>query len=509
MSNSGKGMWSIGDYLKKSLYGSFTLVLASGLGALALIMHYLDAREFDAALLTKAQTLSHLIYRHPQGVEIDFVDEYLPEFERPEHPDYFQVRINDGTVLKRSARLGTNDLPFAPGRPEAEVFRDLILPDGCRGRSVQIALSPRTDVRVLDEDDAVDLVPVPATVDTGRPYVVLSIAWSRSPLDRLLLSIYLIVLGMMVLLILVLMVLVNRFLRRGFRPIEQMNVQIRALKPLALDRRVELPAPPVELQPVLSALNAFLDELQNAFARERRFTGDVAHELRTPVAEFRLACEIGARWPEDSKLVQTRFEELRQSALNMERKVSSLLELSRLDRQAVSVVSAEIPLWEFAAARWDRLVAAGNPLRLRLDNRIPAGITVRSDEAKLDMVLDNLLRNALAYSRPETEVVIEGGAEPDAGFGLSIINSTDDLAAEDLECMFDRFWRKDQARTDGRSFGLGLSIVKALTEMLDIRLQVRLTPAGQFTVQLGFPPGAAAASQQRQDAIGPGMVSRR
>lgn len=483
---------SIGAYLQKRLYGGFTLVLVFGLGTLAVVMHGLDVREFDAALLTKAQTLSQMIYRHPQGVEIDFADEYLPEFERSERPDYFQVRFSDGTVVKRSASLGTNDLPFAPDRPEAAVFRDLLLPDGSRGRSVQIAVSPRTDVRVLDADDEADLVQIPAALDANRIPVALSLAWSRSPLDRLLLTIYGIVLGMMVVLILILMALVDCFLRRGFRPIEQMNAQIQALGPQALEKRVALPATPVELQPVLSALNGFLDKLQKAFARERRFAGDVAHELRTPVAEFRLACEIGAKWSDDARLVKARFEELRSAAIGMERKVAGLLELSRLERGAAPIVLTDIPLGEFIRARWARLAAADNPLRLQLDARIPAAASVRSDSVKLDMILENVLRNALAYSRPGTAVLITGATEAGGGFELCIGNRTDGLAPADVENMFERLWRKDPARTGGDHFGLGLSIVQALAELLGLRLRARLEPDGAFFLSLVFPPKRAA-----------------
>ena len=482
-------MRSIGFYLQKRLFWGFTLVLAAGSVALAVAMRFLDVREFDAALKTKAETLSQLIFRHPQAIEVDFADEYLPEFEREENPDHFQVRFVDGTPIERSGRLGGFDLPFFPDRIGETVFRDVKLPDGRRGRCVQIGVMPRTDEWAVDEDET-DLVALPEGLDDSRPYVVLAVAWGRQPLDVVLLTIYLIVLGEMILLILILMGVVHAFLRRGFRPIEQMNEQIRELGPKTLDRRVRLPSTPAELQPVLGALNGFLDDLQSAFARERRFTSNVAHELRTPVAEFRLACEIGAQWPEDPVLVRTRFEELRQSALDMERKVNGLLELSRLDRNAVSVKPSPVRLRTFAQERWECAAGAGNPLCLRLDNRIPEAAEVLSDEFLLDIALGNLLQNALTYSRPDTTVILDWTAAPEGGGVLGVSNQTDHLEPKDLENLFERFWRKDPARTGGERFGLGLSIVQALAERLGLDIQADLDADRRLTLRLAFPAAA-------------------
>jgi hypothetical protein len=193
---------SIGFYLQKRLFWGSTLVLAAGSVALAMAMRFLDVREFDAALKTKAETLSQLIFRHPQDIEVDFADEYLPEFEREENPDYFQVRFVDGTPIERSGRLGGFDLPFFPDRLGEPVFRAVKLPDGRRGRCVQIGVMPRTDEWAVDEDET-DLVALPEGLDDSRPYVVLAVAWGRQPLDVVLLTIYLIVLGEMILLILI------------------------------------------------------------------------------------------------------------------------------------------------------------------------------------------------------------------------------------------------------------------------------------------------------------------
>ncbi len=480
-------MRSIGNYLQSRLFIGLTIIVAFGSIILAIAMRALDLREFDAALETKARTLSTLIFQHPGAIEVDFADEFLPEFEQDKDKEYFLVRLFDGTVIEGSKDLDVSLLPLIADRLEKPGFQNLTLPDGRRGRFVQIAVQPRTDTRALDEDE-VDLFPLPDGIDTSRPYVLLTVAWGRQQLDTILWTIYAILLGMMLLLILLLTLLVRRFLRLGFKPIEEMNDQIRGLGPKTLDRRIMLHDPPAELEPALSTLNGFLDDLQKAFSRERRFTSNVAHELRTPVAEFRLACEIGAKWPDDPAMVRQRFDELRESALLMERKVKGLLDLSRLDNHAVPVTLTEIRLHPFIGTRWQQTRDAYNPHRISLVNEIENSRIIRSDEVKLDMILQNLFFNAMSYSVPDSTVTISSRAANEGGYIVSISNHTVQLESDDIERLFDRFWRKQPGESGGHRLGLGLSIVHSLAELLGIQVGADLSRTGIFVIHLTFPP---------------------
>ena len=180
-------------------------------------------------------------------------------------------------------------------------------------------------------------VPIPGSLQADSAIVVLGFARSREELDALLLTVYLTLAGMALLILGLIAILLRRVLRRGFLSVEEMNAQIRGLGPEAMHRRVILSAIPGELDAVVSSLNHLLDKLETSLQHERRFTGDVAHELRTPVAEFRAACEVGAKWANDPVLVERRFANLRESAANMERMLNDLLNLSRLDRGTAQI----------------------------------------------------------------------------------------------------------------------------------------------------------------------------
>src|SRR5690606_24005753 len=129
-----KSMRSIGRYLQIRLFIGVTLILAFGSLILAGAMRFLDVREFDAALETKARTLATLIFRHRQAVEIDFADEYLPEFESESDTEYYQVQLFDGTRAENLNVPGSVELPVFLESVDEAVFHNITLPDGRNGR---------------------------------------------------------------------------------------------------------------------------------------------------------------------------------------------------------------------------------------------------------------------------------------------------------------------------------------------------------------------------------------
>jgi two-component system sensor histidine kinase QseC len=105
----------------------------------------------------------------------------------------------------------------------------------------------------------------------------------------------------------------------------------------------------------------------------------------------------------------------------------------------------------------------------------------------LEQIIFNLLSNATCYSPPGSTVVCESRHTASDVWELRISNPTDALEQEDLPHIFERFWRKDTARTGGLHSGLGLSIVQALADALGVEVVADLTPDNVFTVRLRFP----------------------
>jgi len=118
---------------------------------------------------------------------------------------------------------------------------------------------------------------------------------------------------------------VKSSIQKGLKPIEDINAQIANVELDKLDERIGLDAPPSELSTIIHALNELLDRMDQVITRERRFTSDVAHELRTPVSELRTACEVGSMTPDDKEATELFFSDIKDIAKQMEKVVTNLL----------------------------------------------------------------------------------------------------------------------------------------------------------------------------------------
>jgi two-component system sensor histidine kinase QseC len=297
---------------------------------------------------------------------------------------------------------------------------------------------------------------------------------------------------------------------------------------------------PPELAPICRCLNDLLARLDEAFARERRFTSDVAHELRTPIAELRSVVEVALRWPDDPRAAPQALREAEQIAGEMQTLVQTLLDLVRASDHAAPVHLEPIPLRD-ALARAIRAVEAVDAvdavdalatqrqaMQVQLD--VPPDATVLAERTMLASVLGNILSNALEYGGGGGGGGGGAGREPvrctarhsDGHWVLTVQNRAEQLTPEDVRHMRDPFWRKDSARS-GRSgraggsggsepashAGLGLALVDTFCRLMKIGLSVELTDDHRFCLHLTFadahPP--APAPQQHEDAPGSGLYA--
>jgi len=476
------------------------LVLGAGFAALLAgtglyIDRQLEERvteEFDAALLSSAESIAGLIELEPRGVAFDYTEGTMPQFEREDAPDYFQIALPDGTVLDRSPSLGT-DLPLAPAPGPAPSYatNDLTLPDGRAGRAVQLTFVPTREV----DDDTGNEEPVP---DVG-PLVIL-VARGRGRLDGLVERIRLTLLGFGGVAALLAVALVWRSLATGLRPLDEIAAQVRTLDATRLSARLRLARTPRELAPVIAQLNALLARLEESFARERRFTANAAHELRTPIAELRSLAEVAAKWPDDADAVGEFFGDVRDIATRMERLVLDLLLLARCQSGIEATHLRPVRVREVVEAAWSKVAAAATARGLRWHLDLPADLTIETDPDKLAIVVGNLLENAASYALPEGEIGCTGAAEGPR-FRLEFTNPAPAFKSEDIARLADAFWRGDDARSSDQHAGLGLSLVTAVARLLGLDAAFRQDPDGTFRAVL---TGPRSATREPQPAGGHG-----
>jgi signal transduction histidine kinase len=460
------------------------VLLAAGLTLRTIVVAALQA-EFDLALLAKARGLVALTEQEGGQIEFEYDAEHMPEFGVGADPEYFELWLSDGAQVGRSPSfeasdaLGGANLARSPGRSATPSFRDVRLPDGRRGRQVQLDFVPTVDT----EDDPAEAKEAPPSAPSGVPTVTLLVARERERFDAGVRRLELTGAGVGIGLMLALAGLMQLALRVGLRSLDRLTGQVRALDVTSLGTRVTVETPPDEIAVVVEQVNALLNRLEAGFKRERRLSSDIAHELKTPIAELRNLSEVGARWPEDRAAVRQFFEDAGAIAQQMERIVAHLLALARYDEGREQVWTAPVQVREIVDAAWKPLAREAAAKGLELRQEISSGLRFETDPEKLALVVQNLLSNAVAYSPPGTAVVC--ASEETAGrASVSFTNQAENLEPQDLPVMFDRFWRKDEARAGGRNVGLGLALVRALADLLGIEIETRLLPDRTFRITL-------------------------
>ncbi len=501
--------------LRLLLKTSVLIVIASLILAVTVRSRLIS--EFDNALEAKAMAIVALTSREGSMIEVDFEGDYMPQFGAEESPEYFQVFLQDGVLIRQSESFELEDELVEDDEEiggtdtdeegEEEGVRDLLpvvldlrsgfrfstieLPDERRGRMAQVTFVPRFDLEPEEEEiespeDLIELYPIPASYDPEKVKVIVAVAQGLEPLDRLLTYMYSIIGGVDILLLVGTALVSRATVKKGLASIDVINDQIREIDPGASRERISLESPPAELVTIVNALNELLDRSYEAFSRERRFSNAVAHELRTPVAELKMACETGNKWPEDVECARRLFSDNLDIALHMERIVTNLLELTRCDNRTAAISLEEFLVDNLVRECWRRSEEIAESNKLSLEDNIDPKVKIITDKAKLEIMIQNLIDNAIAYSVTGSVIVFSSLSE-NGGFELVVENETEGLSESDLDRIFERFWRKDPARSGGHHTGLGLSLVKALAELLEIKVSCRLKERNRFQVRLAFP----------------------
>jgi signal transduction histidine kinase len=223
--------------------------------------------------------------------------------------------------------------------------------------------------------------------------------------------------------------------------------------------------------------------IRDSLRRQREFAADASHELRTPLTITRAAIAELRRGRTDPATVERALDDLDAGATRIERLVDDLLLLARTDADAIELIEADTDLALAAAEATEgfEAVAASRGVRLALDVS-PAPL--RGDEARLRQLVAILLDNAIRHSPAGGRVTV--AVHP--GARLVVEDEGPGIAPEDLDKVFDRFWRATGAPTGGT--GLGLAIARWIAERHggSIRAEARAAGTGaRFVVDL---PGA-------------------
>jgi len=278
---------------------------------------------------------------------------------------------------------------------------------------------------------------------------------------------------------------------RALRPIERIRRTAQAINASDLHQRIGYTGPADEVGRLAATFDNMLARLQNAFERERRFTGDAAHELRTPLAALKGRIGVTLSQPRQQSTYVETLQELEGQVDRLVRLSNDLLFIARLEQGQHHEPAERIDLSDFLGAILDQVRPLAEAKSISLVESIPADITI---EGRIDLLIRlflNLLDNAVKYTPANGRVAIEAQKQAQR-VQIAISDTGPGIAAAHLPHLFERFYRVegDRARRWGSNgqggAGLGLAIAHEIVRAHGGKLSVEseMGEGTSFVVQL-------------------------
>ncbi len=396
---------------------------------------------FDAELAHDAQVLLALVTHRAGGTAADSEPPLEVKLGVRESHRVLVFQVwKDDKLLLRSAGAPRFPPPIAPGF---------------------------TDQTIADRAWRVFSVAAP-----GRPLSV-QVAEPRSIRGTLVYAITRDALFPLVLAIPVLAAAIWLGVRRGLEPLRRVAAQVAERSPAQLDP-VSLERVPAEINGLVSELNTLLARLHEAFEKERRFTADAAHEIRTPLAGIKTNAQVALRSTTDEQRRQA-LTQIVQGTNRTTHLVEQLLTLARLDREAIENKFSPVMLSTLAAEIISEYAPAAAKKHIDLELRQNSRGEINGSPAALVIMIRNLLDNAVRYTPRDGSVSVRVDRDANTVI-LAVTDNGPGISDEDRSRVFDRFYRGTTNNSAG--CGLGLSIVKRIAELHNATVELTKPEAG-------------------------------
>lgn len=283
--------------------------------------------------------------------------------------------------------------------------------------------------------------------------------------------------------ILISLFLTMRYLAgKSIQPIQKIIAKTNQITQSNLNERVTVLDQEDEIGQLTRSINELLNRLEQSMIREKQFTSDASHELRTPLSVMRGTLEVLIRKPRTSEEYVKKIQTALESIDRMSAMIDQLLALARVERSGGSMKD-EVEIMSFVeevAAQIERETA--REVRFHTEESIP--VFVQVSEKSLQMILNNLIQNAIKYSDGtiDLEIKVEDGKPlifvKDQGHGIG---------EESIKKIFDPFYRDPSALEKLiPGTGLGLAIVKKLAQESGIEISVTSELGSGSAFRLGF-----------------------
>lgn len=289
--------------------------------------------------------------------------------------------------------------------------------------------------------------------------------------------------------------------QRALSPINRIVHTARAIGQGNLSERINWDGPQDELGRLAATFDDMLNRLEQTFERQRQFTADASHELRTPIAVIRAQAETALSRSRSPASYRQTLEKIVEQAEHMSRLANQLLILARADAGKESLEKEPVDLVELVQAVTAEMQAPAQSKGIELKTNLSAELAqlvVNGDQTRLTQLVINLLDNAIKYTpapRPGYQPVVEISLSRQGAWArLTVSDNGIGIPASDLPHIFERFYRVDKARSRASGgTGLGLAIVQWIVNRHGGRIEVASQLGRGTTFTVWLPLSSASA----------------
>lgn len=252
-------------------------------------------------------------------------------------------------------------------------------------------------------------------------------------------------------------------IKKALQPVEKISATAKKISESNnLSQRIALGNGNDEMHVLANTFDDMLNKIESSFEKEKQFTSDASHELRTPVSVITSECEYAQSCELSAEEYSETIEVIARQADRMTSLISQLLTISRMDRNAQKVCFEEFDLSELIEIVCDEQAEIHDEnITLKLD--VEEHVNIYADKPLMARLLINLISNAYKYSKDGGSVTVSLRRCESCAV-ISVADNGIGISEENINKIWDRFYRADTSRTDDSSMGLGLSMVKQIAQ---------------------------------------------
>ena len=275
-----------------------------------------------------------------------------------------------------------------------------------------------------------------------------------------------------------------RIVKRTLSPVAKISdTALEISKNGNFSKRIDIDDGKDEIHKMANTFNEMLNSLENFYLREKRFSSDVSHELRTPVSVILTESQYSLEYVDNMEEAKDSFGVIQRQAKRMSELINQIMELSKIEKQ-ISSLPEKIDFSEITEkilGDYKNLLEEKN---IKIFPEIEKNIFIHGDKVMIERLLDNLLNNAMKFTKDEINVKLYSENEncvlevKDNGIGIS---------EKEKELIWGRFYQVNDSRNKkiNKGFGLGLSLVSKIVENHNatINVESELNEGAKFTVK--------------------------